>query len=82
MSKAVETEYQRLIKGLGNEFSILMDVPITEITQMSSRLIGEAIGRMRSGNIHVTPGYDGEYGKVKIFELSERKEIKGQATLF
>jgi len=81
-SKAVETEYQRLVNGLGNEFSILMDVPIAEITQISSQLIGEAIGRMRSGNIHVTPGYDGEYGKVKIFELSERKEIKGQATLF
>jgi len=75
-------EYQRLISGLGNEFSILMDAPITEITQTSSQLIGVAINRMRSGNIHVAPGYDGEYGKVKIFEPAERKEVKGQATLF
>ncbi len=81
-SKAVEMEYQRLISGLGNEFSILMDAPITEITQTSSQLIGVAINRMRSGNIHVAPGYDGEYGKVKIFEPAERKEVKGQATLF
>jgi len=37
---------------------------------------------MRSGNLHVAPGYDGEYGQIKIFESAERKEIKGQATLF
>jgi PHP family Zn ribbon phosphoesterase len=81
-SKAVEREYQRLIKGLGNEFSILMDAQISEIAQISSHLIGEAIDRMRSGDIHVAPGYDGEYGKIKIFKLVERKEIRGQETLF
>jgi uncharacterized protein (TIGR00375 family) len=81
-SKAVAMEYQRLIQGLGNEFSILMDAPIPEIEQKSSRLVGGGVDRMRSGNIHVAPGYDGEYGKIKIFELAERKKIKGQATLF
>jgi uncharacterized protein (TIGR00375 family) len=81
-SKGVGVEYQRLIQGLGNEFSILMDAPIPEIEQKSSRLVGEGIDRMRSGNIHVAPGYDGEYGKIKIFESAERKKIKGQATLF
>jgi PHP family Zn ribbon phosphoesterase len=81
-SKAVEMEYQRLIQGLGNEFSILMDVPIADIQRVSSKLVGEGIERMRSGSIYVVPGYDGEYGKVKIFEFAERKEVKGQATLF
>ncbi|MBP1734168.1 MAG: uvrD2, partial [Deltaproteobacteria bacterium] len=50
--------------------------------QVSSRLIGEGIDRMRSGNIYVAPGYDGEYGKIKIFDSAERKEVRGQATLF
>jgi uncharacterized protein (TIGR00375 family) len=81
-SKAVEMEYHRLIQGLGNEFSILMDAPIADIQRASSKLVGEGIDRMRSGNIYVIPGYDGEYGKVKIFEFAERKEVKGQATLF
>ena len=81
-SKAVDREFQRLIRGLGNEFSILMDAPIHDIEQVSSRLIGEGIDRMRSGNIYVAPGYDGEYGKIKIFDSAERKEVKGQATLF
>lgn len=81
-SKAVEMEYKRLTQSLGSEFSILMDSPITDIEKVSSRLIGEGIGRMRSGNIYVAPGYDGEYGKIKIFAVAERKETKGQTTLF
>jgi PHP family Zn ribbon phosphoesterase len=37
---------------------------------------------MRSGNVHISPGFDGEYGKIKIFEEVERKAIKGQDRLF
>ena len=81
-SKAVDMEYRRLIQGLGNEFSVLMESPIADIQRVSTQLVGEAVERMRSGNVHVVPGYDGEYGKVKIFEFAERKEVKGQATLF
>jgi uncharacterized protein (TIGR00375 family) len=81
-SKTVSTEYFRLIERLGNELRILMDLPLDEIECASSPLLKEAIRRMRSGNVHVAPGFDGEYGKIKIFEEGEKKDIKGQRTLF
>lgn len=81
-SKAVEKEYSNLIQKLGSEFKILMDIPLEEIERASSTLIKEAIFRVRTGNVHIAPGFDGEYGKIKIFEPVERKKIKGQAMLF
>ncbi|MBI4654305.1 MAG: DNA helicase UvrD [Nitrospirae bacterium] len=81
-SKAVDSEYQKLIQKLGNEFKILMDTPLDDIENAGSPLLREAISRMRSGNVHIAPGFDGEYGKIKIFEAVERKEIKGQTRLF
>jgi uncharacterized protein (TIGR00375 family) len=81
-SKRVDREYWKLIQLLGNEFSILMDAPLHDIEKAGSPLIREAISRMRAGNIHIIPGFDGEYGKIRIFEGSERKQIKGQTTLF
>ena len=81
-SKAVTTDYLQLIEKLGNELKILMDLPLDEIENASSPLLKEAISRVRSGNVHIAPGYDGEYGKIKIIEEVARKEIKGQRTLF
>ena len=81
-SKAVNKQYFNLLDNLGNEFTILMDTPLDDIERAGSPLLREAIARMRSGQVYIVPGYDGEFGKVKIFEQVERKEIKGQARLF
>jgi PHP family Zn ribbon phosphoesterase len=37
---------------------------------------------MRSGTLTVVPGYDGEYGKVRIFGEGERKTAQEQRALF
>ena len=81
-SKAVEAEYVKLLKGLGNEFRILMDSSLSDIASAGSPMLSEAISRVRSGNVHIAPGFDGEYGKIRIFEEVERKELKGQGRLF
>lgn len=81
-SKAVDKEYQNLLYRLGNEFKILINIPLDDIEKAGSPLIREAIALMRKGDVHIAPGFDGEYGKVKIFEAVERKEIKGQTMLF
>lgn len=96
-TKKVEAEYFNLISKLGNEFKILMETPPGDIEKASTSLIREAIERMREGKIYISPGYDGVYGKVRIFEelnktrseqfLSHKgqidtTEIKGQGFLF
>lgn len=81
-TKVVDKEYQNMLRRLGSEFRILMDIPLQDIAGATSPVIREAISRMRSGKVYISPGYDGEYGKVKIFEEVERKEIKGQTMLF
>jgi uncharacterized protein (TIGR00375 family) len=81
-SKAVGKQYLQLLERLGNELRVLMDTPLEDIRREGSDLLSEAISRMRAGNVHIVPGYDGEYGKVKIFEEVRRKEIRGQTRLF
>ncbi len=81
-SKRVNTEYFRLLNSLGNEFTILMETPLEDIGAAGSPLLMEAVAAMRSGRVHISPGYDGEYGKIRILEEVERAEIKGQASLF
>lgn len=80
-SKRVEEEYLRLLSKFGNEFRILMDLPLDEL-EKENPLLREAIERMRTGRVNIAPGYDGEYGKVRIFEEPERHEFKGQVSLF
>jgi uncharacterized protein (TIGR00375 family) len=67
-SKTVREEYFRLLDRLGNEFRILLDTPPGDMEKEASPLLREAVERMRLGNVHITPGFDGEYGKVTIFE--------------
>ncbi|MBI4689676.1 MAG: DNA helicase UvrD [Nitrospirae bacterium] len=81
-TKTVTNEYFKLLESLGSEFKILLDYPIEDIAKAGFERIAEAISRMRTGNVHIAPGFDGEYGKIKIFEKVERKEIKGQTRLF
>lgn len=81
-TKTVESQYLKLLRSLGNEFKILMESPLSDIEKAGSSSLSEAISKMRSGKVHISPGFDGEYGKIKILEEVERKEIKGQRTLF
>jgi len=67
-SKKVANEYMNILNMVGNEFHILLDAKLNEIKKHSSPLLSQAISKMRSGDIYIAPGYDGEFGKVRIFE--------------
>ena len=80
-TKKVNELYFQLLERLGNEFDILMHVPLDDIGRAGTPLLREAVSRMRAGDVRIAPGYDGEFGKVRIFEDVVRKEIKGQMKL-
>jgi DNA helicase-2/ATP-dependent DNA helicase PcrA len=81
-SKKVKKYYQQAIHQLGSEFEILHTLAPDVINRAGIPLLGEAIRRMRHHQIDVLPGYDGEYGQVKIFKAQERAQLLGQKTLF
>ena len=83
-TKRVNEYYKELIKRFSSEFNILLNVKVEEITAANLPEIAEGITRVREGKINVSPGYDGEYGKVSIFqEEGEKSMVKGgQKTLF
>ena len=65
-TKAVSREYARLIEEFGDEFRILLDLPQEELQGRVPPRILQGITHVRSGNVGITPGYDGVYGKVHI----------------
>jgi len=60
--------YNRLIKRFGNEYNVLIDASKTEMCKVVDERIAEAIVRVREERVKVTPGFDGVYGKLVIFE--------------
>jgi len=81
-TKKVVGAYQQLINRWGSEFDILRRVPREELESSSIPLLGEAVARMRSGQIHFEPGYDGEFGRVRLFAPHEREQLYAQQSLF
>ncbi|PSK90885.1 uncharacterized protein (TIGR00375 family) [Murinocardiopsis flavida] len=81
-SKRVQGEVARLVAGLGPELGILGRVPVEEVGALGGELLGEAIGRLRRGEVVRDPGYDGEYGTVRMFAPGEVERAANAMTLF
>lgn len=81
-SAKVEREYRNMLQRLGPEFSILREMPLEEIRSVSGILISEGIGRLRKGEVKRLPGFDGEYGVIRLFTQGELDQLEGQLSLF
>ncbi len=81
-AKRVEKEYKNLIKEFGNEFEILLNTSYQDLRTVALPEIAEGIVRVRKGEVRVEPGYDGVFGKIKIFSDGGQKALNKQGTLF
>ena len=65
--KTVAETYFRFIRAFGDEHSILTEIPANELRRMKPECVAEGIERVRRGRIDISPGYDGVYGRVRLF---------------
>lgn len=81
-TKKVYAIYHKLCAALGGELPLLLDGDLERIAQFSDERIAEGMRRVREGKLEIAPGYDGEYGKIKIFNDKEPISERPQASFF
>jgi len=80
-SAKVQIAYHDLIKRGGNELNILLDINLEDLEKIVDPAIIEGIKRVREGKLIIKPGFDGQYGEIKIFDEKEKLKNK-QSSLF
>lgn len=70
-SLAVQKQYRQMIKDYGSELFILLELDLEHIGGVDDRII-EGLKRVREGRLVITPGFDGEYGRINIFSGEDR----------
>ena len=81
-SAKVQREYLNLLGSQGSEFRSLRELPLEDIRSASGVLICEGIRKLRKGEVERIPGFDGEYGEIRLFTQSELDALDGQLSLF
>ncbi|MCH7493061.1 DNA helicase UvrD [Patescibacteria group bacterium] len=82
-SKRVQSEFDRIVEAVAPEFEVLLHTAAKDIAKVAEPMVVEGIMRIRDGQVHILPGYDGEFGTVQIFTDDERlsKKTKQQSLL-
>lgn len=70
-SEKVKVKFDEMCLSFGSELNILLKTAIKEISNKFGEKIAEGIEKVRKGDIVIDPGYDGEYGKVKIWNEND-----------
>jgi uncharacterized protein (TIGR00375 family) len=67
-TKKVVAEYDRLVEQYGSELAILLECTEKELAAQVSDRILAGILKVRRGEVRILAGYDGEYGKIVLFD--------------
>ena len=68
--------YNALVSRFGDEYTVLIDASMEEMSKIVEFKIADAIVRVREEKVKVTPGYDGVYGQLVISEGTEENKPK------
>jgi DNA helicase-2/ATP-dependent DNA helicase PcrA len=66
-SKKVRAAYDQVLTAGGPELSLLLHLPPEELDRLPVARLGEAIRRLRAGQVCRRGGYDGTYGTITVF---------------
>jgi DNA helicase-2/ATP-dependent DNA helicase PcrA len=71
-TKKVMEVHQRLTSRLGGELPLLLDIDPEEIERFAGETLALAVRRMRAGEVRKEAGYDGMFGRIRVFADNER----------
>lgn len=71
-TKKVMEQCRNLAGRLGGELPLLIDTDLDEIRSVAGETLALAVRRMRSGEVHKEAGYDGKFGRVRVFLDNEQ----------
>jgi len=60
--------YNLLVEKFGDEYTVLLDASKEALNKVVDEKFAEAIVRVREERVKITPGYDGVYGQLIIFD--------------
>lgn len=80
-SPKVAVIFDELCRVFGSELEVLLKISPEDIQKIAGEKVAEGVAKVRNGNIVIHPGFDGEYGIVKIWEdkkEEQKKPVKNQ----
>ena len=79
-TKAVANVYRKLCAEFGNELEVLVRARAGDIQPVAGEKVAQAIIKSRTGQVVAEPGYDGQYGTVRVW--ADPSGNPTQASLF
>lgn len=77
-SRELMRQYGRVLARFGSELDLLLTTPLDEIETVAP-LLAEAVRRMREGRVIRVPGYDGRFGRIRLFGERELAGSGGES---
>ena len=65
-TRTVTREYSAITDALGSELNALLRASASDLEAATDESLAQAILKARTGKVHVTPGFDGQYGAVSL----------------